>query len=193
MTRRPTDSPSTAGPWVIDTRELGRSPGLSRGYRRSAPAPDGIGLADVVRIPGGASIELDVLLESVMEGVLVSGTAIAPTTGECARCLDPIADQVEVGFTELFAYPDSATEATTDADEVRRLVGERIDLEPVVRDAIVLALPAAPLCAPDCAGLCAECGEKWADLTPGHRHEKIDPRWAALRERLAGGEERPGS
>ncbi|WP_018682080.1 YceD family protein [Actinokineospora enzanensis] len=171
-------------PWVIDTRELGRRPGSSRRVHRVATADHVIGLEGVIGVPAGAEVELDVLLESVVEGVLVTGTAVGPLAGECSRCLDPITDEVEVGLTELFAYPDSATDLTTDEDEVSRLVEDHLDLEPVVRDAVVLALPHVPLCAEDCAGLCTECGGKWADLGPNHRHETIDPRWAALQERF---------
>jgi len=180
--------PTVTSPWVIDTRELGRRPGSSRALRRTAPAVHALGVAGVIAVPEGAGVELDLLLESVVEGVLVSGTAGAPTAGECSRCLDPITDRIEVEITELFAYPDSTTDATTDDDEVSRLVDDLVDLEPVVRDAIVLALPNAPLCTPDCAGLCPDCGGKWADLGPDHRHETIDPRWAALTERF--GEDR---
>ncbi|WAL64261.1 DUF177 domain-containing protein [Amycolatopsis cynarae] len=174
----------TRNPWVIDTRELGRRAGLSRTVHRKVPVSTELGVPDVIVVPSGAEIELDLLLESVVEGVLVSGTAVAPTAGQCSRCLDPIEGQVEIELTELFAYPDSATEATTDEDEIARLVDDRIDLEPVVRDALVLALPQVPLCDEDCAGLCQECGGKWADLEPGHGHETIDPRWAALVERF---------
>src|SRR5262245_61650449 len=100
-------------PWVVDTRELGRRPGLSRQFTRVVEAQDALGVEGVIAVPKGAKIELEVLLESVVEGVLVSGTAVAPIAGECSRCLDPIsADEhdVEVEFTELFAYPDSVTE-----------------------------------------------------------------------------------
>jgi uncharacterized protein len=174
-------------PWTLDTRELARRPGISRKFERVVEAQHALGVEGVIAVPKGARVELDVLLESVVEGVLVSGTAVAPIAGECSRCLDPISggDQdVEVDFTELFAYPDSITEETTDADEIFRLVDDKVDLEPVVRDAVVLALPAAPLCQEACAGLCPECGGRWADLGPDHRHETIDPRWAALTERF---------
>jgi uncharacterized protein len=173
------------GPWIVDTRELARRAGLSRDVHRTVTVATPLGVEDVITVPSGAEIELDVLIESVVEGVLVSGTAVAPVQGVCSRCLDPIEDSdIEVEFTELFAYPDSATEQTTDEDEIARLVDDLVDLEPVVRDAAVLALPAVPLCREDCPGLCVDCGGKWADLGPDHRHETIDPRWAALTERF---------
>jgi uncharacterized protein len=182
--------PATSGPWVIDTRDLGRRPGTSRRYARTAPLTSELGFEPVVVVPQGAGVTVEVLAESVVEGVLVTGTATARVHGQCARCLDPIDDDVHVDFTELFAYPDSATDATTDQDEVFRLVDDLIDLEPVVRDQIVLALPQAPLCTPDCLGLCPTCGGRWADLGPDHGHETIDPRWAALQERFDGAEDR---
>jgi uncharacterized protein len=169
---------------VLDTRELARRPGLSRSFRRTAPADTALGVPDVIIVPAGAEIELDLLLESVVEGVLLTGTAAVVATGSCSRCLDPISEDIEVELTELFAYPGSTTEATTDEDEISRLVDNRIELEQLVCDAVVLALPLVPLCEEDCLGLCVDCGVKWADLEPGHGHEKIDPRWAALVERF---------
>lgn len=179
--------PDPSSHWVIDARELGRRPGAMRGYQRDVPAPADLGLG-FIGVPPGSDVTLDVRLESVVEGVLVSGTASAPVTGECGRCLDPLADQVEVPFSELFAYPDSATDDTTDPEEVSRVVDELIDLEPLVRDAVLLALPQVPLCREDCPGLCAQCGGKRAELGPDHRHEIIDPRWAALQQRFGGSE-----
>jgi uncharacterized protein len=158
-----------------------------RSYRRTVPAPAEpavLGL-ETIAVPAGEPVELDVRLESVTEGVYVSGTVHASLAGECARCLDALTDEVDVELSELFAYPDSVTDETTDEDELPRVVDDMIDIEQIVRDAVVLALPLAPLCRPDCPGLCPECGEKRAGLAPDHGHETLDPRWAALRERLS--------
>ncbi|MFN2496692.1 MAG: DUF177 domain-containing protein, partial [Pseudonocardiaceae bacterium] len=175
-----------SAPWVIDTRELGRRPGAMRSYHRKIPVSAGLGL-EVIRVPDGGEVGLDVRLESVMEGVLVSGSATTVIVGECARCLDPLTDRLDVELTELFAYPHTATAESTDPDEVSRVVDDLVDLGPLIRAAVLLALPQAPLCRDDCPGLCAECGGKRAELGADHRHETIDPRWAAL-TRFSSGE-----
>ena len=177
-------------PWVIDTRTLGRRPGTMRTLRVAVPLDAPMGL-EVLAVPAGAEVDLDIRLESVAEGVLVSGTAAATATGQCARCLIEVTEPVVAGIRELFAYPDSATAATTDEDEIPLVVDDRIDLEQVVRDEVVTALPMAPLCRPDCRGLCVECGGRLDDLEPDHSHEILDPRWAALRDRF--GTETPES
>jgi uncharacterized protein len=65
-------------------------------------------------------------------------------------------------------------------DETSMLEDDLLDLEPLLRDAVVLALPFTPLCEDDCPGLCTECGARLAD-DPDHTHEApIDPRWAGL-------------
>ena len=117
------------------------------------------------------------------EGVLVTGTVAAPTVGECSRCLTEVTGRVQVELTELFAYPDSTTEATTEEDEVGHVVDDTIDLEQCIVDAVGLALPFSPVCSPDCPGLCPECGVSLA-AEPGHHHDLIDPRWAKLAEML---------
>ena len=114
-----------------------------------------------------------------MEGVLVTGTARAALEGECVRCLEPISDEIEVRFQELFVYDDREVDPDEEL-EVSKLQDDLVDLEPLLRDAVVLALPFQPLCEDDCPGLCAECGARLAD-DPDHTHgEPVDPRWAAL-------------
>jgi uncharacterized protein len=169
-------------PFVIETHTLGRRPGSMRADSTTVPAPADLGV-EMVGVPTGADIELNVRLEAVMEGVLVSGTARAPLSGECARCLDPITSTIEVEFQELFVYPDTRSGESADEDE-RRLEGDLIDLEPLVRDAMVLAFPLSPLCRDDCPGLCPRCGLRLADAGPEHHHDDaVDPRWTALLDR----------
>lgn len=161
-------------PLVLDTRELGRRAGSMRRVQRTVPAPDGWEL-ELVGVPAGSDVTLDLRLEAVMDGVLVSGVVAAPVHAECGRCLAPVRDEVEVDVQELFAY-----EPGPDDDDSVTVQGDLIDLEPVLRDAVVLGLPINPLCRDDCAGLCAGCGEPLAELPAGHGHDVTDPRWAAL-------------
>jgi uncharacterized protein len=144
----------------------------------TVPAPADLGI-EVLRVTEGSPVELDLRLEAVMEGVLVTGTAHATLDGECARCLEPISDDIEVRFQELFVYEDHALPEDED-DEVSMLQDDLVDLEPILRDAVVLALPFQPLCKEDCPGLCPECGALLAD-DPDHAHDAAtDPRWSAL-------------
>jgi uncharacterized protein len=166
-------------PFVIDIRELGLRPGSMRTVQRAAPAPAGLGL-EMIGVPLGAPVALDLRLESVTEGVLVTGTVTVSLEGECGRCLGPVAEEFVADICELFAYPDSATDETTDPDEVPRVVDDYLDVEPVVRDTVVLGLPMTPLCRPECGGLCPDCGQRLDDLPADHSHEMLDPRWAAL-------------
>jgi uncharacterized protein len=166
-------------PLVLDTRELGRRPGSQRMVTLTAEAPAELGI-EIMGVPEGSPVHLDLRLEAVMDGVLVTGTASADLEGECARCLEPIEDNVTVDLQELYLYEPAGGD--DEDDDVSRLEGDLLDLEPVLRDAVVLALPFQPLCQDDCPGLCAECGARLAD-DPEHRHhEPIDPRWAALAE-----------
>jgi uncharacterized protein len=171
-------------PLVLDTRELGRRPGSQRDVVITVPAPAELGI-EVLRVPEGSPVQLDLRLEAVMEGVLVTGTATAALEGECARCLEPIDDEVDVRLQELFVYADQHAKAVEHHDhdlddETSMLEDDLLDLEPLLRDAVVLALPFTPLCEDDCPGLCTECGARLAD-DPDHTHEApIDPRWAGL-------------
>jgi uncharacterized protein len=161
-------------PLVVDTRDLGRRAGEMRELHRELSAPPGWGL-ELVQVAQGATVELDIRLEAVVDGVLVTAVLSAPLSAECGRCLDSFTTEVELTATDLFVY-----EPEVDDDEVRSLDGDLLDLEPLLHDAVVLALPLNPVCSPDCQGLCATCGARLADVEPGHQHEQIDPRWAAL-------------
>jgi uncharacterized protein len=167
------------GALVFDTRALGRQPGAAREETRTIPAPDSLHV-ELAGVPAGAEMEVTVRLETVHEGVLATGTAAAPVSGECARCLEPMTSSVEASFQELYHYEPSPDE---DEEDELLLDGDLLDLEPVLRDAVVLALPLSPLCSDDCAGLCARCGVRLDDAGPGHQHEDaVLPEWEALRQ-----------
>jgi uncharacterized protein len=168
-----------SGDFVFDMRSLGRAPGDFRDVQRTAAAPGGLG-SGLVLVTAGADVALDLRFEAVSEGVLVTGSAVAPLTGECARCLDPLTSAIEVSFQELYRYLPDPGEDEDDGEE-HFLDGDFLDLEPAFRDAVVLALPLSPLCRDDCPGLCVECGVKLADAGPGHGHgDQVDPRWGLL-------------
>jgi len=175
----------TNNPLTIDISRLGRRPGSMMTYTQQVPSPSRIGL-DLLAIESGAPVDLDLQLQSVSEGVLVTGSVSGPTTGECSRCLAPIAGEVAIDLTELFAYPDSTTEATTEEDEIGHVVDDAVNLEQTIVDGVGLALPFSPLCTPDCPGLCPDCGMRLAEAGPGHHHDKIDPRWAKLAAMMPG-------
>lgn len=175
--------PEDEGPWVFDTRELVRRPGTMQTTQRVVTLENVIG-TDVIGIQPGQEVELDLRMESVVEGVLATGSVKATATGECVRCLDEVTNAVNVFFQELFAYPDRAAHhrqvgAEDEQDEQRELDQGLMDLEELVTDAVVTTFPFQPVCSQDCPGLCSECGVHLA-ADPNHHHEVIDPRWSVL-------------
>ncbi|KAE8764413.1 YceD family protein [Georgenia thermotolerans] len=170
-------------PLVISTHDLGRRPGALRELASTVPAPADMG-TEVIGAPAGSDMDLDLRLEAVSDGVLVTGTVGVVLRGECSRCLRELDDELSVAVSELYYYQgkraELAAEGDEEAEDVPELAGELLDLEPTLRDAVVLALPFRPLCRPDCPGLCPECGIRLDDAEPGHHHEQLDPRWSAL-------------
>ena len=173
---------------VLDTKEVGRRPGSMAELVREVGAPADFG-TEVLRVAEGDTLDIDVRLESVVEGVLVTGSVQGTATGACVRCLDPVSHDVDARFQELFAYADRNAHhqevGDEDAAEEYLIEDGLIDLEPVLRDAVVPALPFQPVCRPDCPGLCSECGMRLVE-DPDHAHDVIDPRWAALTDLASG-------
>jgi uncharacterized protein len=145
-----------------------------RRVQRTIEAPSDWTL-ELVRVPAGSEVTLDLRLESVMDGVLVSGTVRAEVAAECGRCLEPVRDELVADIQELFAYDQSEA-----GDDALGLEGDFIDFEPVARDSVVLSLPLNPVCDETCEGLCAGCGGRLRELGPDHVHDETDSRWAAL-------------
>jgi len=176
-------------PLVFDIRDLGT--GAARTLSRTCQAPSHMG-AGMARVPAGADLELEVQLEGVAEGVLVTASVTAPLAGECARCLEPFTSVARVRLQELFTPEAESAEpgAGIAASEQSYLLDDsgQLDLEPALRDAVVLELPLSPLCDDRCQGLCVECGVRLADAEPGHGHEQHGGAlWAALKDYQAAG------
>ncbi len=161
---------------AVNVRDLLNQPGAHRHVVRRGPVPD---LATPVAwVEAGTEVTVDAEVESVVEGLLVTGQVSVQAKLECARCLRVTDHQLRVDVRELFAL--DPREATDDGYAV--LPDDRVPLDAMARDAVVLAFPAAPLCRPDCAGLCQQCGADRNVTDCGHRQGAVDPRWAGLAE-----------
>jgi uncharacterized protein len=165
-------------PFVVDVRALIGKPGAYQRLNLVEQAGPDVSTA-VVRVPETQSVRVDVMLESVREGILVTGAARAFGEAECSRCLDPVQIELNADLQELYAWNADEAEIDELGERGPHLDGELLDLRPPVRDGLILDMPLAPLCDPDCPGLCPQCGVRLAE-EPGHAHETSDPRWAAL-------------
>lgn len=163
-----------AGQYSVSVHDLIHKPGAMRKVELNIITEDAMANY-AIGVAAGSKLEIDLKLESVHEGIYVSGEVFGEAQGECGRCLDPINGELEVDFQELFAYSGTSEDDFT-------VEAEQIDLEQVIRDAVVLSLPFQPVCNEDCLGLCATCGEKILNQAQ-HVHEApIDPRWNALQK-----------
>ena len=172
--------------YKLNTYELPRRSGEMREYELDIEVPEKVGV-ELIAVPAGDVIEVDVRLESVTEGVLLSAEIFAVAKGECGRCLDPVELVIEKRIQELYLYEKrverkkgAKVEDDLEIEDELLMDGNVMDLESPIRDAIVLSLPSNPLCSDECAGLCPNCGGKWAELPENHAHELIDARWAGL-------------
>ena len=159
---------------MLHVRDIVHHPGEMREFELDLDTPEKWG-EGLVSIPAGEPLDLDVRLESVHEGILVTGTADTRLTGVCGRCLQDIAEPVEVEFQELFTYPGNEAVDFEVQDDY-------VDLETLIRDAIVLSLPFQPVCQPDCLGLDPVTGEKLTESAGDTEQTPADPRWAALQQ-----------
>ena len=162
---------------TIDVRDLVGAPGSSREQQLRGTV-EGLG-SELARVAEDSPIDAELLLESVVEGIFVSGTLTGTLRLRCARCLVDFERPFAVEVRELFsAAPDD------DGDEYPFGPDAGLDPEQMVRDAVGVGLPFSPLCRPDCLGLCEVCGgDRNLGECPGH--EQVDPRFAVLSELLA--------
>jgi uncharacterized protein len=159
-----------ARPFVVHVARLKRQLGHRIEEHVSAPIA-GLEITGS-KVPEDSDVEVDVVIEAVAGGVEVSGTVESSWVGACRRCLEVATGRLVVPVRELF------TEGG-DGEEMYPLVDDKIDLEVLAHDAVLLELPAAPLCRPDCKGLCAMCGTELNDATCNCK-APVDARFAVL-------------
>jgi uncharacterized protein len=160
--------------FTVGVYDLMHRPGEQRELSLDIVAPEKMG-EGLIAVPAGANIHLDLRLESLHDGILATAQVETTAVGECGRCLEPLTEDLQVEFQEVFAYSvDEAFDYEVHDDHV--------DCEPLIRDAVVLALPFQPVCRPECAGLDPKTGERLVEPLQQDALGSTDPRWAALRE-----------
>ena len=165
--------------FLVSLTDLKRTAGARKDLSLFAAYNQSINVG-LVCLPAGREISIDVVLESVGDGVLVSATAELTLDCQCSRCLTQFSQEITTDIQELFVYPEREQEY--EEEDVRRIQEERIDLGPPIRDAVILDQPLNPLCIPDCRGLCPQCGTD-LNTDPFHDHgEGVDSRWLTLTE-----------
>ena len=177
--RRNAISRADASPLVVSVTNLIHRPGTMETLTEVLPAPADLGNT-LIGVEEGSDIDLDIRMESVVDGILVTGFVVVDVHGECSLCLDPIDYEMSANIQELFVFEKAPAGGPEDeVDEQYAVEDDSIDLEPALRDAVLLQLPFQPGCRDTCQGLCADCGARLED-DPGHHHEVLDPRWSAL-------------
>lgn len=183
--------------FIFNTHDLPHRAGEMREYQLDLQIIEPVGV-DLLSIKPGQVIEIDLRVQSVDEGVLATARVMGTATGECTRCLKPISWPIDENFTELYYYEVSGSKSSSkrgskskngkedeidlEEDDLSFMVGDDIDLEPAVRDAVILNLAVNPLCVEDCPGLAQKQGENWAYLPIEESESTSDQRWAALKD-----------
>ena len=159
---------------IVDVRDLAPHPGASR-TQEVLGTLEGLA-SELVVVADDAPVHAEVLLESVVEGIVVSGAVEGGWVERCARCLETSIRPFRAEVHELFVAHVEGAEGVYAFDPEAGL-----DLEQMLRDAIGVEMPFAPLCRPDCRGLCETCGgDRNRGECPGH--DQVDPRFAILSE-----------
>ncbi len=160
--------------WKVEIAKLRQRSGTRKQVARTA-AVSGATISDA-QVPEDQPVAVDFLVEAVGDSVSVTGSVAAQWSSECRRCLDPVTGPIELRVQEMF-------EPEPTEGETYPLGSETLDLEPMIRDVIMLELPVAPLCREECPGPVPEAFEVVPSDADGEGEDgepERDPRWAAL-------------
>ena len=159
---------SGARPLQVGVSELLRHPGSRKAFSAEEVLDDLS--TSAATVPAGSPVRLELVLESLSTALSATGSVHVAWVGTCRRCLDPVEGEADASVQEIF-------ERQPVEGETYRLDGDTVDLEPLVRDAVLLALPLAPLCRETCPG---PAPEEFPTGSPDEAEIRPDPRWAAL-------------
>jgi len=162
-----------ASPLIVNIAELLRRPGTSRDISLMVSAKQ-FGFDDL-RIADDSNIDVKLHLESLTDGIVVRGQLGGQWQLQCRRCLRPVADVSVADVDELY-------QRIPDNPDAYPLIGEQLDLQPMVRELVLLSLPEAPLCRSECPGMCPQCGADLQSDPCACRAQLTDERWAVLDE-----------
>ena len=159
-------------PLLVNVAELLRRPGSDRAVEVDIPLVE-LEVVDPTRFTDDAEVTVRLRLDSLSDGIVVDGVLRTPWIGVCRRCLVDISGVAESDVHELYQRVVTATDSF-------EIVGEQLDLRPVVRELVLLDAPSTPLCRIDCAGLCPTCGVDRNHTQCECEPPPVDPRWSAL-------------
>ena len=174
---------TSKNPLVVGVKDLVHQAGEMRELSLELVAPEKYGEA-MATVPQGTPMTLELRLEGLHEGILATADVAVEARAECVRCLDPFSFELRVDFQELFAYSSSDSDSYT-------VVDDSLNLEDIIRDAVVLELPFQPVCKEDCYGLDPATGEKRTEPPGENVADEIDPRWQELSKLLESDPEKP--
>ena len=174
---------TSKNPLVVGVKDLVHQAGEMRELTLELVAPEKYGEA-MATVPQGTPMTLELRLEGLHEGILATADLAVDASAECVRCLDPFSFELRVDFQELFAYSSSDSDSYT-------VVDDSLNLEDIIRDAVVLELPFQPVCKEDCYGLDPATGEKRTEPPGENVADEIDPRWQELSKLLESDPEKP--
>jgi uncharacterized protein len=174
---------TSKNPLVVGVKDLVHQAGEMRELTLELVAPEKYGEA-MATVPQGTPMTLELRLEGLHEGILATADVVVDASADCVRCLDPFSFELRVDFQELFAYSSSDSDSYT-------VVDDSLNLEDIIRDAVVLELPFQPVCKEDCYGLDPATGEKRTEPPGENVADEIDPRWQELSKLLESDPEKP--